>query len=98
MTRRNILILVTVLVTVFTFGPISPVGACELDTNDRCMQMGPAERAAMFRAASAPAPLVDAHGGLTLLQRVCTYSAVDFPTCYTLQADGMWAREELAAN
>ena len=29
-------------------------------------------------------------------RRECTHPAVGFPTCYTLQADGTWAREELA--
>jgi hypothetical protein len=28
-------------------------------------------------------------------QRACTHPSVGFPTCYSLQADGTWAREEL---
>ena len=29
-------------------------------------------------------------------QRECTHPTVGFPTCYVQQADGTWAREELA--
>jgi hypothetical protein len=42
------------------------------------------------------APAVSADSGITLLQRECTHPAIGFPTCYVPQADGTWARQELA--
>ena len=51
MTRRTLLILVAVLVSVFTFGPISPVSACELGASDQCVQMTATDHAALFQAA-----------------------------------------------
>ncbi len=95
MTRRNLLVLVAILISFFTFIPTRPVGACELDANDRCTQMDPAERAAMFRAASAPVPFLDVHSVPTVPRRVCTYPTVDWPMCYALRADGMWERAAL---
>ena len=38
---------------------------------------------------------VSAESGPTFPQRECTHPTIGFPTCYTLQVDGMWAREEL---
>jgi hypothetical protein len=37
-----------------------------------------------------------ASAGAPVAVRECTYPSVGFPTCYSLQADGTWAREELA--
>jgi hypothetical protein len=41
-------------------------------------------------------PAVSADSGPAFPQRECTHPTIGFPTCYALQADGMWAREELA--
>lgn len=66
MTRRNRLILVTVLVSVFTFGPIGPVSACELNASDRCVQVAATDAAALY-AAIAPLPFVRADGLVSVL-------------------------------
>jgi hypothetical protein len=42
------------------------------------------------------APTANAESGATSLRRECTRPTIGFPTCYTQQIDGMWAREELA--
>jgi hypothetical protein len=42
------------------------------------------------------APTANAEIDAASLRRECTHPTVGFPTCYTQQIDGMWAREELA--
>src|SRR5262249_17968747 len=37
-----------------------------------------------------------ASAGAPVAVRECTNPSVGFPTCYSLQVDGTWAREELA--
>jgi hypothetical protein len=96
MTRRTLLVLVTLLVSVFTFLPTHPVGACELDANDRCVRKDPAEEAAMFRAVIAPESPGGADSSATVSPQLCTKPTIGFPTCYAPQDDGTWAREEMA--
>jgi hypothetical protein len=42
------------------------------------------------------APALSADSGSPLATKACTHPPIGFPTCYTLQADGTWAREELS--
>src|SRR5262245_45490432 len=96
MKRQMISLLVTLLVSVFTFVPTHPVGACELDTYDRCIGMVATDATALYAAAIAPESLGSADSSATVSPQLCTNPTVGFPTCYVQQADGMWAREELA--
>jgi hypothetical protein len=41
---------------------------------------------------------ISATSGPTGRQRECTHPAFGFPTCYSLQSDGLWAREELTID
>ena len=52
--------------------------------------------AALLCLSSLVSTAVSADSGPALPQRECTHPTIGFPTCYALQADGMWAREELA--
>jgi hypothetical protein len=54
MTHSKILVLVAVFVSIFTFAPISPVSACELNASDQCVQMAATDHAAQFLLAIAP--------------------------------------------
>lgn len=55
MTRRNLLVLVAILFSVFTFSPVSPVSACELNAGDQCVQMTAPDHAAQYLLAITPA-------------------------------------------
>jgi hypothetical protein len=43
-----------------------------------------------------PTTSVSADSGVPFPTRECTHPTVGFPTCYVRQADGMWARQEMA--
>lgn len=83
MTRHHLLSLVTILTLMFVGMLSSPVSA---DTT------------AQRSAAPASVPFVRVASGPTTRQRQCTHPTFGFPTCYSLQADGLWAREELTID